>query len=252
MHEIIFVILGFVVGVVVGITGIGGGVLMAPSLILLGVEPVIVIGTDLLYAAITKGLGAYFHNKKGNVNKNIALKLFFGSFPAIILGGIILRVVNRGEINSLLTIMLSIILILTSIINLKKEFFYSYRKKCSSKILLFFGFIVGLVVQFTSIGSGVLITFALMNFTDLSSREIIGTSLFYGLLLTFFSSLNYMSLGNVDYMLALLLILGTVPGVYLGSIINSKIKPKNLRKIISIMILIVGIIILVKQIVRQL
>jgi len=97
--------LGFVVGVAIGLTGIGGGVLMAPSLIFLGVEPVITIGTDLVYAAVTKGLGAYYHNKKGNINSNIALKLFLGSFPAVVMGSIILRTVNREEINSFLTVM---------------------------------------------------------------------------------------------------------------------------------------------------
>ncbi|WP_423792418.1 sulfite exporter TauE/SafE family protein [Methanocaldococcus indicus] len=248
MHWIIFIILGFIVGVVVGLTGIGGGVLMAPSLIFLGVEPIIAIGTDLLYAAITKGLGAYFHNKKGNVNTDIALKLFFGSFPAIAIGSIILRTINRDEINTFLTIMLSIVLIFTSIINLKKEFFCIHKKYNSSKILVFFGFLVGLVVQFTSIGSGVLITFALMNFTNLSPRDVIGTSLFYGLLLTFFSSVSYISLGSVNYNLVLLLIFGTIPGVYLGAYLNSKIKPKNLRKMISLMILVVGVVLLIKKI----
>lgn len=250
MYGFLFIILGFVVGVAIGLTGIGGGVLMAPSLIFLGVEPVITIGTDLVYAAVTKGLGAYYHNKKGNINSNIALKLFLGSFPAVVMGSIILRTVNREEINSFLTVMLSVVLIFTSIINLKREFFYLNRNYESSGILIFFGFLVGLVVQFTSVGSGVLITFALMNFTNLSPREVIGTSLFYGLLLTFFSSLSYISLGNVDYLLALSLIIGTIPGVYIGTCLNSKIKPKNLRKIISLTILCVGVILLIKTLIR--
>ncbi len=246
MHYLLFVLLGFIVGIAVGLTGIGGGVLMAPSLIFLGVEPIIAIGSDLIYAAVTKGLGAYYHNKKGNINLKIALKLFLGSFPAIIIGSLILRIINREEINSFLTIMLGIILITTSIINLKKEFFYFKKYHESNIILVFFGFVVGLIVQFTSVGSGVLITFALMNFTKLSPREIIGTSLFYGLLLSFFSGLSYMSLGSVDYILAIFLIVGTIPGVYFGTCLNYRIKPKNLRKIISLMILFAGIALLFK------
>ncbi|ADG14113.1 protein of unknown function DUF81 [Methanocaldococcus infernus ME] len=241
MIEFPFIILGFLVGTIVGLTGIGGGVLMTPLLIFLGVEPLIAVGTDLLYATATKGLSSYLHNKKGNVDKKIALKLFFGTFPAVLLGGLILRMINRDIINNFLTAMLAVILILTSLINLKKEFFIFKKKVNSSYILVFFGFVVGLVVQFTSVGSGVLITFALMNFTDLSPKCIVGTSLFYGLLLTFVSSLNYIDLGLVNYFLVLSLIVGTIPGVFLGVYLNYKLHPKYLRKLISIMILFFGV-----------
>ncbi|XRP97084.1 sulfite exporter TauE/SafE family protein [Methanocaldococcus sp. 16A] len=240
--EFIFIILGFVVGFLVGLTGIGGGVLMTPLLIFLGVEPLIAVGTDLLYAAITKIVGAILHNKKGNININIALKLFLGSLPAIIVGSIVLRLVDRVEINNFLTIILGVILIITSIINLKGRF---VKKICfSSSVLVFFGFLVGLIVQFTSVGSGVLVTLALTNFTKLLPRSVVGTSIFYGLLLTSLSTLSHISLGNVDYSLALSLILGTIPGVYVGTYVNSNIPQDKLRKFINLIILFMGIYIL--------
>ncbi|MCQ6254483.1 sulfite exporter TauE/SafE family protein [Methanocaldococcus sp.] len=237
-----FIFIGFVVGYLVGLTGIGGGILMTPLLIFLGVEPIIAVGTDLLYAAITKIVGTILHNKRRNINYNIAIKLFLGSLPAIIIGSIILRLVNRCEINYFLTIILGVILIITSIINLKGRFV----KKIgfNSSILVFIGFIVGLIVQFTSVGSGVLITLALTNFTKLSPRSVVGTSIFYGVLLTSLSALSHISLGNVDYKLALSLILGTIPGVYVGTHMNSYISQDKLRKFINFLILFMGIYIL--------
>ncbi|XRO75832.1 sulfite exporter TauE/SafE family protein [Methanocaldococcus sp. 28A] len=234
-----FILIGFVIGFLVGLTGIGGGTLMTPLLIFLGVEPLIAVGTDLLYAAVTKTIGAILHNKKGNINFNIALKLFLGSLPAIIVGSIVLRLGDRGEINNFLTIILGVILIITSIINLKR----SFAKKIGfgSSVLVLFGFLVGLIVQFTSIGSGVLITLALTNFTKLSPRSVVGTSIFYGLLLTSFSALSHIILGNVDYKLALSLILGTIPGVYVGTHVNSNIPQDKLNRFINLIILFMGI-----------
>ncbi len=237
-----FIFIGFVVGFLVGLTGIGGGILMTPLLIFLGVEPIIAVGTDLLYAAITKIVGTILHNKKGNINFNIALKLFLGSLPAIIIGSIVLRLVDRCEINYFLTIILGVILIITSVINLKGRF---VKKICfTSSVLVFIGFLVGLIVQFTSVGSGVLITLALTNFTKLSPRSVVGTSIFYGVLLTSLSALSHISLGNVDYKLALSLILGTIPGVYVGTHMNSNIPQDKLKRFINLVILFMGIYIL--------
>ncbi|XRO76112.1 sulfite exporter TauE/SafE family protein [Methanocaldococcus sp. 10A] len=247
MGSLIFVILGFIVGAIVGLTGIGGGVLMAPSLIFLGVEPLVAIGTDLIYASITKSLGSYFHNKKGNVNSKIALMLFFGSIPSMILGYFILEFFNRDIINRYLTLFLGVVLVFTSLMNLKKDILKDV--KCSSTyILILFGFLTGLVVQFTSVGSGVLATFALMHFTSLSPREVIGTSLVYGLLICLLGALMHAELGNVNYNLALYLTIGTIPGVYVGVSLNSKIKQKNLRKIMTTVILFMGLILLIKGI----
>jgi len=240
-----FISLGFLVGVLVGLTGVGGGALMTPSLIFLGVEPLTAVGTDLVYATITRVFGVFFHNKKGHVKKDIALKLFMGSVPAIALASIILRMVSKEEINQYLTLVLGIILVTTSSITILKGEFG--RRTFSPHALVVLGFVVGLIVQFTSVGAGVIISFALMNFTDLEPRYVVGTTIFYGLLLASLSALSHMSLGNVDYLLALSLIAGTIPGVYAGTHINSSIPKDKLKSLVNMIILGIGVVILLTK-----
>ena len=88
---LIFTFLGFLVGTLVGLTGMGGGALMTPALIFLGVEPVIAVGTDLLYATVTRIFGVFFHQRKNGLRVDLALRLFVGSLPAIVLGNFLLR-----------------------------------------------------------------------------------------------------------------------------------------------------------------
>ncbi|WP_456326906.1 sulfite exporter TauE/SafE family protein [Palaeococcus sp. (in: euryarchaeotes)] len=240
-----FISLGFLVGVLVGLTGVGGGALMTPSLIFLGVEPLTAVGTDLVYATITRVFGVFFHNKKGHVKKDIALKLFTGSVPAIVLASIILRMVSKEEINQYLTLVLGIILVTTSSITILKG---EFRKRhFNPHALVVLGFVVGLIVQFTSVGAGVIISFALINFTDLEPRYVVGTTIFYGLLLASLSALSHMSLGNVDYLLALSLIAGTIPGVYAGTHINSNIPKDKLKSLVNMIILGIGVVILLTK-----
>lgn len=237
----IFTGLGFLVGFLVGLTGVGGGALMTPALIFLGVEPLTAVGTDLLYATITRVFGVFFHSKKGHVKQEIALRLFMGSAPAIALASIILRMVSREEINQYLTPVLGIILVATSTITILKGEFG--KRHFSSRALVVLGFLVGLIVQFTSVGAGVIVSFALMNFTDLEPKYVVGTTIFYGLLLASLSALSHMVLGNVDYPIALSLIAGTLPGVYAGTHLNSSIPKDKLKSLVNVIILGVGLVI---------
>ncbi|EHP86157.1 sulfite exporter TauE/SafE family protein [Methanotorris formicicus] len=242
----IFIFLGFLVGFLVGLTGIGGGALMTPSLIFLGVEPLIAVGTDLLYAFITKVFGSFFHNKRnGNVNFNIALKLFLGSLPAIILGTVILEAINREVLNKYVTLILAFVLILSSLISFYKG--KSRNRELNKDVFILVGFLVGLVIQLTSVGAGVIVGFILLNFTNLHPKEVVGTTIFYGVFIALLGCLSHLMLGNVDYLLALYLIVGTVPGVYLGTFLNSKVPKEVLRKVIIISILVIGIVMLVKS-----
>jgi len=234
-----FILLGFVVGFLVGLTGIGGGALMTPSLIFLGVEPWVAVGTDLLYATITRIFGVLFHYKKGKIRFDLVWRLFTGSLPAILLGSILLQLIDKNVLNKYLTLLLGIVLIFSSSLCLiKGQIHISIKPKKWYLYLL--GFIVGLTVQFTSVGAGVIVSFALMNFAKLNPKEVVGVTIIYGLALSFFSVLNYIFLGGVNYLLALFLIVGTLPGVYLGTHINVKTDKDKLKNIINIIILIIG------------
>jgi len=217
---------------------------MTPSLIFLGVEPLIAVGTDLLYAFITKIFGSFFHKRNGNVNFNIALRLFLGSSPAIIFGTFLLEVINREVLNKYVTLILALVLIISSIISFYKG--KSRNKKLNNNVFILIGFLVGLIIQLTSVGAGVIVGFVLLNFTNLHPKEVVGTTIFYGVLIALLQCLSHATLGNVDYMLALYLVVGTIPGVYLGTCLNSKVPKEILRKIIIISILIIGIVMVVR------
>ncbi|MBP1911689.1 sulfite exporter TauE/SafE family protein [Thermococcus stetteri] len=241
--ELTFIALGLLVGFLVGLTGVGGGALMTPSLIFLGVEPLVAVGTDLLYATVTKIFGVLFHQRRGKVRYDIALRLLVGSLPAVALGGVVLRFVERDAINESLTLLLGLILVLSAVLSLLKgELNIPIRPRWTYVYLL--GFIVGLTVQFTSVGAGVIVSFALMNVARVNPREVVGVSITYGLGLSVLSFLNYASLGNVDYSLAALLIAGTLPGVYLGTHVNSRVEKEKLKKLINVVILIIGVLVL--------
>ncbi|ASJ09731.1 permease [Thermococcus siculi] len=236
----VFIGLGLLVGFLVGLTGVGGGALMTPSLIFLGVEPLTAVGTDLLYATITRVFGVFFHQRKGKIRYDIALRLFAGSVPAVVLGGIILREIDREVLNDYLTVLLGIILVASAVLSLLKgEINIPIKPRWAYVYLL--GFVVGLTVQFTSVGAGVIVSFTLMNVARIDPRDVVGVTIFYGLALSALSFLNYASVGSVDYSLAILLVLGAIPGVYLGTHVNRSADRGKLKKAINIIILLIGL-----------
>ena len=240
---LIFTFLGFLVGTLVGLTGMGGGALMTPALIFLGVEPVIAIGTDLLYATVTRIFGVFFHHKNNELRFDLTLRLFIGSLPAILLGNLLLREIDRTVLNEYLTLLLGSVLLITSTLSLiRGEIKVPIRPRREYLYLL--GFVVGLTVQFTSVGAGVIVSFALMNLAKVNPREVVGVTIVYGLALSSFSFLNYALLGRVDYSMALFLTLGTIPGVYLGTHINMRVNKERLKRMINITILLIGLLLL--------
>jgi len=235
------------VGFLVGLTGVGGGALMTPSLIFLGVEPLTAVGTDLLYATVTRIFGVFFHGRKGRIRYDIVFRLFAGSVPAVILGGIILREVDKEVLNEYLTLLLGLILVASSVLSLlREELHFPVKPRWAYVYVL--GFIVGLTVQFTSIGAGVIVSFALMNVARIDPREVVGVTIAYGLALAGLSFLNYAGIGVVDYRLAGALILGAIPGVYLGTHVNSRANKNVLKKVINVVILIIGVLMLIDKV----
>ncbi|WP_457742593.1 sulfite exporter TauE/SafE family protein [Thermococcus sp.] len=242
-----FVALGFVVGFLIGLTGVGGGSLTTPSLIFLGVEPLTAVGTDLLYATVTRIFGVMFHGKRGHVRRDIAFRLIAGSVPAVLLGALIIRHLPKDSLNRYLTLVLGLILVVTASLSLVKDEIKLPLKPRWAYVYLL-GFIVGLTVQFTSVGAGVIVSFTLMNVAKINPREVVGTTILYGLMLSAMSFLSYAGMGSVDYRLAGMLVAGTVPGVYLGTHANASFDRERLKKVINVIILAIGIMILLRHI----
>jgi uncharacterized membrane protein YfcA len=222
------------------------GSLTTPALIFLGLEPLVAVGTDLLYATVTRVIGVILHERRSHVRYDIVWRLLAGSIPAVLIGHYLINTLPKTIINSHLTLLLGIVLIATAILSIiKEEIGWPFGRKWIYVYIL--GFIVGLTVQFTSVGAGVIVSFALMNVALIDPREVVGTVMFYGLALSTISFLSYASIHSIDYTTALLLITGTIPGVYLGFYFSTRISREKLKPLINITILVIGTLILLKR-----
>ena len=253
-----YTIAGFAVGFIVGMTGIGGGSLMTPILVLgFGIQPAIAVGTDLLYAAITKAGGIFVHNSRGTVEWKIVGLLSAGSVPTSVLMIFVLRWLEAQGIHygSLITSTLSIALILTSLAMLFKErlhefarhderfdFLRALHKRYLTQITILTGILLGILVTLSSVGAGAIGTAALFFlYPRLLSIKIVGTDLAHAVPLTAVAGLGHAVIGTVDYGILMSLLLGSLPGIYIGSHLASRLPEHIVRPALAGMLLLIGV-----------
>jgi uncharacterized protein len=252
-----FTIAGFVVGFIVGMTGVGGGSLMTPILVLgFGIKPIVAVGTDLLYAAITKSGGIFVHNKKGTIEWRIVGLLSLGSLPAAMFAVVLLKYLEKSGIdyNNLITSALSIALILTSIVLLFKDQIHrlgenerfdairALHRQFLTPMTIFAGIILGFLVTLSSVGAGALgaaILFFL--YPRLPSIKIVGTDLAHAVPLTAVAGLGHLHLGTIDMSMLVALLIGSLPGIYLGSHIATRLPERIIRPALASMLLLIGV-----------
>ncbi len=246
-----YIISGFVVGTLVGLTGVGGGSLMTPLLVLFFKFPTAVaVGTDLLYAAITKSAGAISHHKLGHVDWKIVRYLLLGSLPASYLVTHHLKDIDLYSLQNaeIINISLGIALILTSVavlfqpIIIRKSVKQKLKTSLDINVLtVILGVFLGAVVTLTSVGAGAIgVTALLLLYPKIQLKKIIGTDIAHAVPLTLFAGIGHFNLGTVDINLLMALLIGSVPGVMVGSKLSVKIDEKFLRFILVIILLIVG------------
>ena len=251
----LFTISGFLVGLVVGVTGVGGGSLMTPLLVLFfGVSPATAVGTDLLYAALTKTLGGWVHSRNGTVDWKVLGLLSLGSLPAALITIALLKYLALDEktLRSLVTGVLSVALLLTAAALLLKDSIkkiaqrndgtvYELHHRHLSAATVATGFVVGSLVAISSIGAGVLGTVALLFlYPRMAASRVVGTDIAHAVPLTAVAGIGHMALGTVDFMLLGSLLLGSLPGIYIGSHLSAKVPENFLRPILAAMLLIIG------------
>ena len=250
--EILFLILtGAVVGLVVGITGVGGGALMTPLLLMFGFPAHIAIGTDLWFAALTKSGGLIAHQKKGHIRWSIVLNLAAGSLPAAVLTGLALTFWFGSAENyaSLLKTALGFMLILTSIVlifrnRLTRHYGRRLRtteaRKFSIK-LLFAGVALGSLVTLSSVGAGAIGTAVLMlMFPYLIPKQVVGTDIAHAVPLTIIAGAVHLYLGNVNFQLLGALLMGSLPAIYVGSALSGKIPSRLMQPILATLLMLLG------------
>jgi uncharacterized membrane protein YfcA len=252
--NIAYVVAGLAVGFIVGMTGVGGGSLMTPILLWFGISPTTAVGTDLLYAAITKGGGVVVHQKHKNINWRITGILAAGSVPAALITLVILHYIGfeSGKVNSLIKTGLGITLILTALSILFKNQLIRYShnpdapsSKMSGRrqdvLTWITGLVLGSVVTITSIGAGALGTVALfMLYPKMRIHRLVGTEIAHAVPLTLVAGIGHAGFGNVDWPLLINLLLGSLPGIWIGSHLTGSVPDKFLRPALATMLILVG------------
>jgi uncharacterized membrane protein YfcA len=243
---------GFGVGILVGTTGMGGGSLMTPLLILVfGIKPVVAVGTDLAYAAITKTAGGFLHFRKGTVQTNLAFWLALGSCPGAVLGVILLE---RLGLDDILLPLIAGALLLTGALVLFRALMSDGAKERDSVVLetrhktaaVILGASVGFVLGLTSAGSGTLIAIGLILGFRLAPRRVVGTDVFHAALLLWVAAIAHLFSGNVDLLLTATILIGSLPGVWVGTQLATRLPERGLRPALGVVLLSAGLALLSK------
>ncbi len=241
---------GLGVGILVGMTGIGGGSLMTPLLILVfGVKPITAVGTDLAYAAVTKTVGGYKHWRQNTVDLRLSTWMALGSVPAAVGGVFVLDLVEEAtgrDFDELLLTVLAAALLLTGVATLVRAFLkrlhdreralipMDTRHKVAAVTL---GVLVGFVLGVTSAGSGALIAVGLILLFRLVPTRVVGTDVFHAAILLWAAALAHVVAGNVDFALAGNILIGSVPGVWMGSHWSIRVPANVLRTTLAVVLI---------------
>ena len=257
MHELAFVFAGFAVGLIVGLTGVGGGSLMTPILIFFfGVKPHMAVGTDLLFAAFTKMGGTVSLARQRLVPWKVVGQLCAGSVPAALLALWVLKVLGpaSGTAQRLMTTTLGFALLLTAAATLYKAIAFSAQRQAAEaaarkdhtgdptrprhwSLPLLMGAVIGTLVTFTSVGAGAIgVTVLLLVYPMLPLPRIIGADIAYAVPLTLVAGLGHASLGSVDWPLLAQLLAGSLPGIWLGSRLVTRTPERLIRSALSLLL----------------
>jgi hypothetical protein len=254
--DLALVLAGFFVGGLVGVTSAGSGVIMAPILLALGIPPRIVVGSGLLYSFVTKLVGGIQHHRQETINRKWMARLVSGSLPGALLGMVLIHLISArlgvGAVDLFIKKALGLVLVVSATLLITAEIFATELRQWFGKrrfvdpdahkwLVLGFSAVVGLAVGITSIGSGSLVALFLLAFARLEAKEIVGTNIAYSVVVSLLAALGHASMGNVDYSLVGWLLVGSVPGVILGSHLTTILPVKSLRVGTAVFVLLGGL-----------
>ncbi len=255
MDLILYISAGAAVGFAIGMTGVGGGSLMTPLLLLFGFPAPVAIGTDLLYASVTKAGGVFMHQRKGSIHWRIVFLLALGSVPiSILLQGFVLEksFQESEQYAQLLSISLGVMLIVTALVIAYKSQiqenrthdtpFHLFLHRHVDLITFSMGIVLGICVTLSSVGAGAFGTAVLLViYSRLQMLHIIGSDLAHAVPLTFVAGLGYWYNGFVDFYLLGGLLIGSLPAIALGTHFASRVPQKALQSILVAALFTLGV-----------
>jgi uncharacterized protein len=250
------IVFGLGIGVLVGMTGMGGGSLMTPLLILIfGIQPTTAIGTDIFYSAVTKTVGGWRHFRMKTVNMELVKWLSFGSVPAAVLGVAIVSVlqdhIGEDRLDSLVYAVLGGTLLMVGVITLTRalilrdlvverdRFDVERRHKVAAIVI---GATTGFVIGITSAGSGTVIAILLIAVYRLAPKRVVGTDVFHAAILLWAAGIAHWVGGNVDFTLAANILIGSIPGVVIGAALSDRAPQGFIRTALGLVLVGSGIV----------
>lgn len=245
---------GFFVGMLVGFTGVGGGSLMTPLLVLVfGIAPTTAVGTDLLYAAITKSNGTLVHALNGTVDWKVTRRLAYGSIPATIVTLLTLAWLGKAAghaANGLVTSALGFALLLTAASILFRSWILDYighhidgmSERCTACLTIGLGAFLGVLVSISSVGAGAIgMTVLLALYPRMQTVRLVGSDIAHAVPLTFVAGFGHWLMGGVNWLLLFSLLIGSLPGIAIGSHLAARVPDRFLRPALATMMAVVGV-----------
>ncbi|HEX9390827.1 MAG TPA: sulfite exporter TauE/SafE family protein [Usitatibacteraceae bacterium] len=251
--DIAYSLAGLGVGLIVGLTGVGGGSLMTPLLVLLfGITPSVAVGTDLLYASITKTGGALVHGIKNSIQWKIVGWLALGSIPAALF--VVSMLAGRKALSAsqeqIFSFSLGVMLLLTALSLVYRKPIQAWAEQRSTHtapawqkplFTVLVGAFLGAAVSLSSVGAGAVgVTALVLLYPKLSAAKIVGTDIAHAVPLTLIAGLGHASLGHIDWLLLGSLLLGSLPGVALGSMLSTRLPDIFVRHSLVVLLLLIG------------
>jgi uncharacterized membrane protein YfcA len=249
--QLLYAISGFVIGALTGITGTGGGALMTPMLIIaFGVHPITAVGTDLLYACITKASGTVVHAYNRTVDWKIVGWMAAGSVPmtAITIVALYYLDVHGDATQNIVTKILGLALFLTAIslvfrkqiATLYVEYVGSISRELARNLTILTGAILGVLVSISSVGAGAIgVTALILLYPEMPVLRIVGSGIAHSVPLTLIAGLGHWALGSIDWHLLGALLIGSVPGIILGSLLSRRIPEIVVRITLSVTLIVI-------------
>jgi uncharacterized membrane protein YfcA len=235
-------LIGFVIALAIGLTGIGGGSFTVPALLLfVGLSAGEAVGTAFVFAGVMRLVAAPFYLFNGQIHSRYFWLLLRGAVPGLLAGTLVLRFMTLGDGNPIVVISLGVVLALTAAVHFlprarRPDFIYR-----NSRWLPWLAFPIGVESGFSSAGAGALGTMLLLNYSEMTPSQVVGTDLLFGLVLALIGGIFHWTVGSISLSVLSPLLLGGLPGVLLGCVLSRRIPAHKLRTVIALLAICAGL-----------
>ena len=235
------VIFGFLIALAVGLTGIGGGSFTVPLLLLSGLPAAEAVGTTFVFAGVLRLIAAPFYFATKQVHAHYAWLLLRGAVPGLVLGMVALKLLASGSRNPVVIIVIGIMLTLSSSVTFIKRVQAPNFARKNSRWLPWLAFPIGVESGFSSAGAGALGTMLLMNYSEITPTQVVGTDLIFGFVLAIVGSAVHWTIGSISTAVLFQLLLGGIPGVILGCILSTRVPAQKLKTVVATVAICAGL-----------